>query len=98
MTTLNARKSDPETSHLAGVAIEESGHGQKQRNLCLAAVQLHPGHTATELEAICGLDRFMLSRRLPELREDMLVRNGITRRCNIKGRLMQTWYPNERLF
>ena len=98
MTTINARISDPSTSHIAGETIEQSGHGQKQRDLCLAAVQLHPGLTARELEQTTGLDYYMLCRRLPELRDELLVRTGAHRKSNGSNRLMQTWYPSERLF
>ena len=95
--SINARISDPVTSHIAGDAIESSGHAEKQRLLALAAVQEFPGLTATELEDKTGLDRYMLCRRLPELRDDMFVRNGNGRKCGVAGRLMQTWYPNDEL-
>lgn len=79
-----ARNSDPETSHIAAATVEASGAAQNQRDLALSAVQESPGRTATELEAYYGLDRYMLSRRLPELRDE-----GAVQQCAIcsMGRL-----------
>lgn len=87
-----ARNTDPETSHIAATVIEKTGRAETQREICLEAVRSNPDLTAAEIAVICGLDRYTLSRRLPELRENGLVWNGKPRYCRVRNTLMQTWY------
>lgn len=86
-----ARRTDPVTSHEAAGAVERSGRASVQRGQALDAVRRHPGRTSQELAELTGLDRYMLARRLPELREDLLVRNGPIRPCGITRRPAITW-------
>lgn len=86
-----ARNSDPMTSHLAADAVERKGNAATQRTLCLAEVRRMPGQTAAEIAAALGLERHVPSRRLPELREAGLVRNGDARRCDVQGTMALTW-------
>ena len=87
----NYRTRDPVTSKLAGRHAEEVGLSQQQRLLCLSFVRAFPGHTAREIEARIGVKAH---KRLPELREEALVRNGKSHRvCRISRRLAMTWYP-----
>jgi len=88
----NARTTDPESSHQAGEGIEASGNATTQRRIALEAVKRRPGYTAKELAVTCNIDRYMLSRRLPELRYKGLVVNGGMRKCaTVGGKLSQTW-------
>ncbi|MEX0641136.1 MAG: hypothetical protein WD468_00465 [Pirellulales bacterium] len=87
----NYRNNDPSTSTLAGLDIEASGTAHKQRSRCLVAVVAMPGLTARELEAHIGIKAH---KRLPELREAGLVRNGPTRLCTVSGRQALTWDPD----
>jgi len=81
----NWRHSDPVSSQDAGVAVEECGKAQTQRNTAQRLVWTYPGHTSKELSAISGIDRYTLARRLPEL-----LRAGAVRRTE-KGECR--WYP-----
>ena len=70
--------------------VHETGIAQRQRDRCLAVVQLLPGHTAREIEARIGIKAH---KRLPELRAEGLVCNGPTRACLISERPAMTWIP-----
>ena len=90
--TPRSRRSDPETSHQAADAIRRSGALGRQQRLVLEAVKANPGKTAVELARIAGLDRYAVSRRLPEL-QPVHVRRGPPRDCSINGRPQSTWWP-----
>lgn len=91
--TASARRRDPETSRLAADSIERTGRAQTQRAACLAEVLRNPGQTAAEIAEAIGCEGHVPSRRLPELRRDDLIENGIARPCKVKGSLSMTWYP-----
>lgn len=85
-----ARNSDPETSHeSAEVVTKTSRAGQQLR--CRDLVCLYPGHTSAELAKLGREDRYMVARRLPEVRP-VHVRNGEARKCTVTGRKAMTWY------
>jgi len=86
---INARNSDPESSHLAGAEIEATGMASVQRTLALNAVKEHEGLTSLEIAKATGLDRYMLARRLPEIR---ILRQGTMKVCNISKRRSVTWW------
>lgn len=90
--TPRARKSDPETSHLAAEEIKRSGALGAQQARVLEAVRTYPGKTAVELAKLAGLDRYLVSRRLPEL-VPLWVRRGPPRDCTVNGRPQSTWFP-----
>lgn len=93
--TPRSRATDPDTSHRAADEIRRSGVLGKQQRLVLEAVRAHPGKTAVELARIASLDRYAVSRRLPEL-QPIHVRRGPPRECSINGRPQSTWYPVRR--
>jgi CRP-like cAMP-binding protein len=89
-----ARRTDPASSHIAARTVERSGRAGQQRIRCGAAVLRNPGRTSQELCEITGIDRYELARRLPELREEGLIRNGeALRECRVTGRPAMTWWP-----
>ncbi|MFA7235761.1 MAG: helix-turn-helix domain-containing protein [Phycisphaeraceae bacterium] len=88
--TQNFRNTDPPTSVIAGHSMEVIGAAQCQRDRCLAAVKTEPGLTAREIEQRTGIKAH---KRLPELRERGLAHNGITRLCQVSGRMAMTWHP-----
>jgi hypothetical protein len=88
-----ARASDPITSYSAAEAVEASGRAGCQRRQCLDEVKLNPGQTAAEIALAIGLDRYVPSRRLPELRDLGLVQNGLSRPCKVKKSMSLTWWP-----
>ena len=89
----HARATDPTTSHLAACDVEDSGRASAQRKACLEEVLRNPGKTAAEIAVATGQERHAPSRRLPELRQAGLVKNGQARTCNVTGRLSLTWLP-----
>lgn len=88
-----ARTTDPVTSHLAAEQVTASGVAKAQRELCLAAVKELPGSTSAELAAAIDCERHIPARRLPELRDKGLVKNGAIRVCRITGSQCLTWWP-----
>lgn len=95
--TYRSRRSDPTTSHAAAAHVERTGQAAAQCVVVLDAVRRWPGRTACELaeniKAICRLkvDRYIVGRRLPELRELGAIRNGPARQCKATGRSALTW-------
>ena len=88
---LRARRSDPETSHVAAERIERSGRLRQQQAQVLDALTRWPGSTAVELSKASGIDRYVVSRRLPEL-VPKWVRRGKPRACTVAGTAQTTWY------
>jgi len=69
-TRPTARKTDPPTSHDAGEAHAASGRRAAEQQRVLEALrQCLGGVTSDELADWAGLDRYMVARRLPELRD-----------------------------
>lgn len=88
-----ARRKDPATSHAASDYIAATGSASAQCGFALAAVRAFPGRTSQELARKVDGDRYVLARRLPELRDDGLVRNDGEKRCDVTGRSALTWWP-----
>jgi hypothetical protein len=88
--TPRARRSDPETSHLAAERIRPKLRAQQQA--VLDALTRWPGSTAVELAKVSGLDRYLVSRRLPEL-VPMHAKRGTARTCTVAGTPQTTWRP-----
>jgi hypothetical protein len=91
--TPRARRSDPETSHLAAERIKPKLRAQQQA--VLDALARWPGSTAVELAHETGLDRYLVSRRLPEL-VPVWARRGKPRVCTVAGTIQGTWYAVDR--
>lgn len=93
--TAKARSTDPDTSHQAAQRVERTGTAHDQRSICLRIVTSAPGLTAAEIAQRAGLERHVPSRRLPELRDAGLVRNGEARLCAVMGTKAMTWWAKE---
>jgi len=91
MEVVNARRTDPVSSHLAGHEVEATGKAAGQRQLAFNAVKQYPRRTSKELAYITGINRYLLARRLPEL--DGLVQGDdrLKRKCKVSGRLSVIW-------
>ncbi len=87
-----SRSTDPESSHLAEDEINSTSLRSYQQRQVLDAVRRKPGATARELAEQFGLDRYVVSRRLPEL-EPAYIQRGNLRGCMVGGRLSMTWWP-----
>lgn len=86
-----ARNTDPSTSHEAAAYMKRGKRLPEQRDCVARIVEMHPGHTASELSQFCYLDRYQIQRRLSELTGSR-VRKGDARRCSMTGRSAVTWY------
>ena len=93
-----ARKTDPQTSHLAAKAIK-SKLGMRQRQT-YQAVDNNPGATGGELArwlyetfpAVGFIEAASTpSRRLPELEKQGLVVRGKARECRESKKIAATW-------
>jgi predicted transcriptional regulator len=91
-----ARRRDPSTSHTAAARLRESGKLRAQQQQVLDALIRWPGSTAVELATASGIDRYVVSRRLPELATPGLVRRHTPRLCRVNGTPQTTWFPVER--
>jgi hypothetical protein len=90
-----ARGADPATSHEAAIRVERKGKAASQREQLASEVRLYPGLTAAEYARILGMERHVPSRRLPELREAGIVKNGWARECSVMKTSCMTWWPCE---
>lgn len=88
-----ARTTDPISSHLAADEVKQSGARAKQARAVLVGLRKYPGLTSRELSLAMGADRVMVARRLPDLADAGEVERGEMRKCQIVGRLAQTWWP-----
>ena len=88
-----SRRNDPQTSRIAAASLRASGELGRQAKAVLEATTRWPGSTAVELAAKAGLDRYAVSRRLPELLRDGKVTRGGARVCRENGRPQSTWWP-----
>lgn len=88
-----ARRSDVSSSKEANEQITASGRRESQLKLALFFVREYPGKTSLELSGIAKADRYSFARRLPQLRDADLVKNGPIRMCEVGKRNAITWYP-----
>lgn len=93
MTVARARTTDPQTSHEAAHFIEVTA-APSQRVRALGWVKVYPGLTCSEYAAAMELDRAALSKRLPELERDGLIRKG-TPKLGLGKVKESTWWPVE---
>lgn len=85
-------KNDPVTSYEAAERGESSGSFGRQRDAVLAALREHGPATAVELAHKSGIDRFVASRRLPELESRFCVVERLPARvCRVSGSRQTEW-------
>ncbi len=60
----NTRETDPITSTMAGVEVEQAGIASRQRVEALRLVREYPGRTSAELGKLGNLDRYRVSWRM----------------------------------
>ncbi|OFW99283.1 MAG: hypothetical protein A3E78_11900 [Alphaproteobacteria bacterium RIFCSPHIGHO2_12_FULL_63_12] len=82
-----ARATDHDSSHAAADKLEASGKAQVQRNLVLSLVQRWPGMSSGQLARLGAVDRYVVARRLPELRSE-----GKVSAVKPAGKEI-TWFP-----
>jgi len=91
-----SRRGDPITSALAARKVCRSGKLGKQKRDVLKALQANNGSTSGEVSAKIGNDRYVASRRLPDLERDGLVARGPARKCTVVGSMCLTWWVTEK--
>lgn len=85
-----ARKTDPETSHIAAKNHKPRANSNSARIYSMLG-SLHIAPTAAELAGEVGLDHVETQRRLSDLCRKGLVCKLDHRICHVKGSLMTTW-------
>jgi predicted transcriptional regulator len=85
-----ARKSDPESSKAAAAELGCKGILSKQRQEVLEALRSCGPSTSAELAERSGLDRYLVARRLPELRDMGFIVQGEVRDSAV-GRPAVEW-------
>lgn len=85
-----ARNADPETSHESAEIVTKTSRASQQQRV-RDLVFLYPWQTSAELAKLGKEDRYMVARRLSEVRP-VYVRNGESRKCTATGRKAMTWY------
>jgi len=83
------RKTDPLSSRAAACRAAQF-HGA-QCAAVLKALRLQPGSTSRELAQRMCMDRYMVARRLPDLRKKGAVKQGPQRVCEVAGHRAVTW-------
>lgn len=95
-----SRRGDPVTSHEAADLVTLSGRRDAQAQLVYEALRRWPGRTSAELAALADFDRYVVARRLPELRNGGWAVSMPPRRCTVTGRRALLWRvldPHEQL-
>ncbi len=91
-----ASPADPVTSIDAGEQHAKSGRLSSNCKVALQLVTLYPGKTAVELFNCQGdlgsMQRHEMSRRLADLKNAGLVKQGDPRVCEFAGTKQVTWY------
>jgi hypothetical protein len=93
-----AHTTDPATSHEAAARVTATGKRARHAAIVLTLVQRHKGETAVELwYDATDADRRELKepqevrRRLTDLADRGLVRQGLSRICRYRNTRMVTW-------
>ena len=90
-----ARTADDFTSHQAIKDLITSGRHAAQLKLALSTLRQNPGRTSRELADIIGCDRYLFSRRLPDLLRLGLVEKIGRRICTSGKTMAATWVVKE---
>lgn len=95
-----ARRGDPDTSHIAGEKLQDSGRWETQKHWVAAAMSEHKlisddsSLTAHEFSRLSGIPHPTCHKRLPDLRKDGIVRMVWKRECRVTGEEAYTWRLN----
>jgi len=86
------RQGDPSTSRQAARKLARCEGWKTQKQIVLETMRRCNGGTHAEIAALTTLDWVTVTKRLPELERDSLVRRGTPRICHIKGSSCTTWW------
>jgi len=90
-----SRRLDPVPSFQAAEKLHKTGKWKKQKLLVLETLRRHNGSTSAEISKMIGPDRYLASRRLPELERKGLVARGRIRLCRVTGSRCLTWWVRD---
>jgi predicted ArsR family transcriptional regulator len=90
-----SHRNDPETSHEAEAVITQTGKRQTHATKVLGIVTAHPGLTTGAIGEISGLGQMETRKRLSDLKNRGLARQGQPRIWHGSGRQNVTWWPVE---
>jgi len=74
--------------------LQRSGKWTGQKRRVFDALRRNPGLTSAEIANLMGGDRYIPSRRLPDLERAGLVKRGRARTCAVTKSQCITWWPN----
>ncbi len=80
-----AADKDPISSFEAADKVRESGRLNEQEQVVYDALKRFPGHTSKRLAALSGLNRSVVARRLPGLRDKKKARHCPEEYCMTWG-------------
>jgi len=86
-----SHRNDAVSSFKAADRHKASDNWSKQRQAVLKALQTLVCATAKEISEFSGIDRYIVSRKLPDLRRAGVVENGKPRKCRILKKKTLTW-------
>ena len=92
----SSKTNDPLPSFEAADRVNKSGARQANIERVYKAVQRHQGFTSHELSYIVDLERHETARRLSDLKNMGLARQGPKRRCAKGGAEAVTWFLENR--
>ena len=90
-----SRRENPETSQEAEAVITQTGKRQTHATKVLGIVTAHPGLTTGAIGEISGLGQMETRKRLSDLKNRGLARQGQPRIWHGSGRQNVTWWPVE---
>lgn len=96
-----ARNTDPTTSHEAASKVEASGKADTHRKMIYVYIENHPGQTFGEITKGISMEAAAVNKRISELFQHGLIREGEIRQCTVRGNKTRTWFGtgfNESLF
>ena len=88
-----SRRGGPPTSFEAEAAINADGSRQTQCRYILDVVLATEGRVAGEIGEATGYGMHITSRRLADLKNIGLIRQGLPRIWAVSGRRQVTWWP-----
>ena len=91
LAVATSRSTDPRTSRTAARVMNRSGRAAAQAATVLDLLGRMPGSTSAEIAAAGKLDRYVPSRRCPDLEKKGLVKRGPDRICKVNGTRACTW-------
>jgi hypothetical protein len=88
-----SRRDNPVTSFEAEASINSGGSRQTHIHRVLTIVRQSPGLTTGQVGEVSGLGQMETRKRLSDLKNTGLIRQGVPRVWEGSGRRQVTWWP-----